>query len=295
VPGIALVTDRVAPLGVDVPVTLYAEEIPLELVEQVEFYVPPYMGSVEQMALMPNLRVCQLLTAGYETALPFLPPGATLCNARGVHDSSTAELAVALMLASLRGIDVAARDMPRGVWGHERRQALADHRVLVIGSGGIGQALRARLEPFEVDVMLMGRSARPGVVAIESLPEQLPRADVVVLAVPLDATTRHLVDADFLARMRPGALLVNVSRGGVVDTDALLAAAQEGRVTAALDVTEPEPLPPDHPLWHTPGVLVTPHVGGNTTAFEPRARRLVERQLVNWHTGAPLESVVHVG
>jgi len=263
--------------------------------EDVVFYVPRYMGPTEDLALMsvmPHLKVVQLLTAGFDTALGHLPPGVTLCNAGGVHDASTAELAVGLILSSLRGIDDFVRTMPSGGWLHAKREALADKRVLIIGAGGVAQALRSRLSPFEVDVELVGRTARPGVHAAAALPDLLGRADVVVLAVPLDDSTRGLVDTPFLARMRVGALLVNIARGPVVDTDALVAAVASGRIRAALDVTEPEPLPPGHPLWTLPGVLISPHVGGNTTAFLPRARRLVADQLVRFVEGRPLQSVV---
>lgn len=263
--------------------------------EDVVFYVPRYMGPTEDLALMsvmPHLKVVQLLTAGFDTALGHLPPGVTLCNAGGVHDASTAELAVGLILSSLRGIDDFVRTMPSGGWLHAKREALADKRVLIIGAGGVAQALRSRLSPFEVDVELVGRTGRPGVHAAAALPDLLGRADVVVLAVPLDDSTRGLVDTPFLARMRDGALLVNIARGPVVDTDALVAAVASGRIRAALDVTEPEPLPPGHPLWTLPGVLISPHVGGNTTAFLPRARRLVADQLVRFVEGRPLQSVV---
>jgi phosphoglycerate dehydrogenase-like enzyme len=244
------------------------------------------------MAHMPNLQVVQLLTAGYDAALSHLPGGVTLCNAGGVHDASTAELAVGLILASLRGLDAFARAMPAGGWLYSRREALADKRVLIVGAGGVGRAVRSRLEPFEVQVSMVGRTARAGVHAADDLPDLLGSADVVVLAVPLDDTTRGMVDTAFLARMRDRALLVNVARGPVVDTDALVAAVASGRIRAALDVTDPEPLPTGHPLWTLPDVLISPHVGGNTSAFLPRARRLVAEQLRRFANGQPLESVV---
>jgi phosphoglycerate dehydrogenase-like enzyme len=234
----------------------------------------------------------QLLTAGYENAVRYLPAGVTLCNAGGVHDASTAELAVGLTIASLRGLDAFARAMPSGAWLYGRREALADKRVLVIGAGGVGRAIRARLEPFETEVVLVGRSARPGVESVAALEGLLPSVDVVVLAVPLTEQTQRLVDTRFLALMRDGALLVNVARGPVVDTDALVEQVASGRIRAALDVTDPEPLPPDHPLWALPGVLISPHVGGNTSAFLPRARRLVAEQLRRFAAREPLVSVV---
>lgn len=272
---------------------------PDEMLAGARFYVPPYMGAPADLALMarmPALEVCQTLTAGYDNVLPHLPGGVVLCNAGGVHDASTAELALGLILASLRGIDEFARAQPSGEWRHGRRSSLADRRVLVVGNGGVGRAVRARLEPFEVDVTVASRTPRPEadppVHGMDRLPALLAHAEVVVLAVPLDDRTRGLVDTDFLAGMPDGALVVNVSRGPVVDTDALLAETSTGRLRAALDVTDPEPLPPDHPLWRAPGVLISPHVGGNTTAFLPRARRMVAAQLRRWDAGEPLEHVV---
>ncbi len=285
-------------LGAMLPEDVRPARPPLPLVDdpdRVVFYVPRYMGPVadlELMSRMPNLRVVQLLTAGYETALRHLPRGVTLCNAGGVHDASTAELAVGLILASLRGLDEFARGMPSGAWLYARREALADKRVLVIGAGGVGRAVQRRLEPFETDVTMAARTARPGVVATADVGVLLPTVDVVVLAVPLTEETAGLVDDAFLSRMREGALLVNVARGPVVDTDALVRHVAMGRIRAALDVTDPEPLPPGHPLWTLPGVLVSPHVGGNTSAFLPRARVLVEAQMRRFAAGEPLASVV---
>lgn len=268
------------------------------VLSSIEFYVPAYMGPLSTfsaMAQMPRLQVVQLLTAGYDSAVAHLPAGVRLCNAAGVHDASTAEIAVGLTVASLRGIDDFARAMPAGMWLQGRRESLADKRVLVIGAGGVGRAICRRVEAFEADVVMVGRTAREAVRALEDLPDLLPAADVVILAVPLDDTTRHMVDAQFLARMTDGALLVNVARGAVVATEALVAAVSSGRIRAAMDVTDPEPLPQGHPLWTLPGVLISPHVGGNSSAFVPRARRLVAAQLVRWAAGQSLEHVVAVG
>ena len=262
---------------------------------KVGFYVPVYMGtrdSLELIAQMPNLEVVQLLTVGVDAALEYVPEHVSLCNAVGVHDASTAELAVALVLASLRGIDDFARAMPHGEWIHDRRSSLVDRNVLIIGAGGVGQAIAHRLIPFGTEVTLVARSQRPGVVASSELPSLLPEADIVVLAVPLNMHTSGLVDDSFLSRMREGSLLVNVARGGVVDTQALVRHAQQGRIRAALDVTDPEPLPPEHPLWRIPGVLISPHVGGDTSAFLPRARALVEQQISRWRSKDPLMHVV---
>lgn len=257
--------------------------------------VPPYMGPAEELSIvaaLPDLDVLQLLTAGYEHALTYAPTHVTVCNAAGVHDASTAELALGLILASQRGIDHFARAMPDGRWEHQRFASLADRSVLVIGAGGLGRAIERRLLACEAMVTIMGRSARSGVRAISELNTVLPQMEIVVLAVPLTPQTHHLVDAGFLQRMRPGALIVNMARGPVVDTVALTEAVRQGAVRAALDVTDPEPLPADHPLWQLPGVLISPHVGGNSSAFIPRAIALVEDQIRRWINGEPLRNVV---
>jgi phosphoglycerate dehydrogenase-like enzyme len=263
--------------------------------DEVAFYVPPYDFSPvdsEVMARMTSLEVVQTQTAGVEHIRPHVPDGVTLCNGRGIHDASTAELAMTLVLASLRGVPGFVRGQDAHVWAPATRPALADRTVLVVGYGAIGEALERRLSGFEVDVVRVARSAREGVHAYGDLPDLIPTADVVVLIVPLTAETRRMVDADFLGRMRDGALLVNVARGGVVDTEALVAELQGGRIAAALDVTDPEPLPDDHPLWDCPNLLVTPHVGGASTAMEPRSYALVREQLARFAAGEPLHNVM---
>ena len=234
----------------------------------------------------------QTLTAGVEHVRGYVPEGVLLCNGRGIHDTSTAELAVALMLASLRGIPDFVRAQGRAEWVPDMRPSLADKQVLIVGYGQIGEAIEARVLPFEADVVRVARSARDGVHAIDELPDLLPHADVVVLIVPGTDQTTGLFDADMLARIKDGALLVNISRGGVVDTDALVAELGSGRIHAALDVVDPEPLPSDHPLWHAPNLLLVPHVGGNSTAMQPRAHRLVREQLHRFAAGEPLANVM---
>ncbi|MCX4636021.1 2-hydroxyacid dehydrogenase [Streptomyces sp. RPA4-5] len=268
------------------------------------FYAVPYMKSAEillrPLPLMSRVRVVQTLTAGTENMLPGLsdmPSGARLCNARGLHDASTAELALTLTLAALRGIPGFVRAQDAGEWRPDLRPALADKSVLIVGYGSIGSAIEDRLTPFEcARVVRIARTARDTVRGpvhpLSDLSAHLPEADVVVLATPLTDATRGLVGSRFLAQMKDGALLVNVARGGVVDTKALLAELESGRLYAALDVTDPEPLPTGHPLWHAPGVLITPHVGGPSSAFLPRAKRLIRDQLTLFAAGEPLRNVV---
>jgi phosphoglycerate dehydrogenase-like enzyme len=196
------------------------------------------------------------------------------------------------VFATLRAPTDFVRAKERAEWAHSERQSLADKTVLIVGYGSIGAAVETRLRPFECDVLRVARRARDGVAGFGELPTLVDWADVVVLTVPLTDQTRGLVDATFLARMRDGAVLVNVSRGAVVDTDALLAELFAGRIGAALDVTDPEPPPAGHPLWSAPNLILTPHVGGNTSAFRPRAVRLMTAQLERFARGEPLVNVV---
>lgn len=263
--------------------------------DEVEFYVLPYRfrpADGEALARLPRLRAVQTMTAGVEHIRRFVPQEVLLCNGRGIHDTSTAELTLTLILASLRGIPEFVRAQDRARWAPQLRESLADKSVLIVGYGQIGAAIEARLLPFEVEVTRVARSARNGVHAIDELPHLLPAADVVVLIVPGTEQTVGLFDAEMLARLKDGALIVNIARGTVVDTDALLAELHSGRIRAALDVIDPEPLPPDHPLWEAPHLLIAPHVGGNTTAMEPRAHKLVREQLHRFAAGEPLANVV---
>jgi phosphoglycerate dehydrogenase-like enzyme len=239
------------------------------------------------------------MSAGYEDVLPLVPPAVQLANAAGVHDASTAELAVGLVLASLRGIPEMVRAQEQHRWAElGGRRSLADRAVLILGYGSVGRAIARRLAGFEVTVTAVASRARRGddlvgvVRGVDELPELLPLHDVVIVIVPLNERTRGMVDDTFLAAMPAGAVLVNVARGAVVDTDALVRACASGRLLAAVDVTDPEPLPADHPLWDTPGVLVSPHVGGFTSAFRPRAIALLRAQLARFGRGEPLHNLV---
>ncbi|MGQ7297449.1 2-hydroxyacid dehydrogenase [Quadrisphaera sp. KR29] len=268
--------------------------------DRVAYVVLPYMhpaGALEAVADLPALQLVQTTSAGYDDLLERLPQGVRLANGAGIHDASTSELALALVLASLRGLDDAVRAAEQGAWRPVRRRSLADRRVLVLGTGGIGSAIADRLAPFEVDLVRVATTARTDergrVHGIDELGELLPTAEVVVIGLPLTDTTRGLVDAAFLAALPDQALVVNVGRGPIVDTGALLAELRAERLHAALDVTDPEPLPADHPLWGAPNLIVAPHVGGNTTAMRPRALRLLRAQVARLAAGQePLNVVV---
>ena len=263
--------------------------------DEVELYVLPYRfgpSDGEALATLPKLQVVQTLTAGVEHIRGYVPEGVLLCNGRGIHDTSTAELTVALVLASLRGLPQFVRAQERATWAPAALESLADKQVLIVGYGQIGAAIEARIRPFEAEVVRVARRARDGVHPIHELPDLLPYADVVVLIVPGTEETTGLFDAAMLARMKDGALLVNVSRGAVVDTAALLVELERRRIHAALDVVDPEPLPRDHPLWRAPHLLLVPHVGGSSSAMWPRAHKLVREQLHRFATGEPLANVM---
>lgn len=265
----------------------------VELVQIGHYWVQPQRW--RRLFELPRLRYVQLPSAGYEHALPLIPTQATVCNGRGIHSAGTAELAVGLMLASQRGL-VEAIDAQRAErWHNPELVSLADRRVLVIGAGSVAQAVAARLQPFEVDLALVGRSVRDGVHAIAELPKLLASAEIVVVTVPYSEQTHHLLDARALAALPDGALVVNVARGLVVDTDALLAELRTGRLRASLDVTDPEPLPAGHELWHAPNTIITAHQGGNTTATYPRVATLLRRQLEHLLAGEPVENLVGPG
>jgi phosphoglycerate dehydrogenase-like enzyme len=265
---------------------------------QVEFWVPTYMSRDPEerdraFAAMPALQVVQLVSAGAEVWVGHVPEGVTLCDGRGIHGGSTSEWALAAMLAVLRDIPRFTAAQQERRWEPVVTDELAGKRVLIVGAGDVGQNVASRVQAFDAEPTLVGRTARPGVHAVEELPHLLPDADIVVVVTPLTAQTTGLVNARFLAAMPDGALLVNASRGRVVDTDALLGELERGRLRAALDVVDPEPLPSVHRLWTAPNVLLTPHVGGSVRGFPARAYRLVREQIERYVLGEPLENVVH--
>ena len=264
-------------------------------IDQVEFLVGAYGGATmppEALARMPRLSVIQLLSAGVEPWLPVVPPGVVLCNGRGIHGGPTAELAIAGLLAVLRELPRYVEQQRDRIWQAIDGHSLDGMRVLVLGAGDIGQRVAAVVRLMEAEASLVARHQRPGVEPMAALPGLLPQHDVVVVALPLTPETEGLVDAAFLAAMRDGAVLVNVARGKIVHTSALVAELQARRLRAFLDVTEPEPLPDDDPLWTAPGVLITPHVGGGTPGWAGRAYRLVREQVSRFAAGEPLRNLV---
>jgi phosphoglycerate dehydrogenase-like enzyme len=254
------------------------------------FGVKPEM--IRKIAALPSLKTIQILSAGADHILPYIPSHITLCNARGAHTASTAEWAVGAMVASIRNFPrfaVAQRD---GRWDYVQSEPVGGKHVLIVGYGDIGAAVERRLAGWDVTVERVARHARDGVHAIGELPGLLPNADVVVILLPVTDETRQLVNKDFLRVMKDGALLVNAARGVIVDTDALLEELNSGRIRAALDVTDPEPLPAGHPLWQAPGLLLTPHVGGAIFESRERAYKVVSEQLARLAAGEPLLNVI---
>jgi phosphoglycerate dehydrogenase-like enzyme len=250
---------------------------------------------------LAGLHVVQSFSAGVDYLLPLIPPGVMLCSATGVHDASVSEWVVAVILAMRRRLPEFGERQRRAEWVRDLAEPgdfsnhpiddLEGRTVLVLGLGSIGRALAVRLAPFGVRVVGVAQHARPDAVTAESLPGLLPDADVVVDLLPLTPDTRKFVDAEFFSRMKPGAIFVNAGRGGTVDTDALLDALRTGRVRAALDVTDPEPLPADHPLWKEPNVLITPHIAGTVAQWERRAYRFAGDQIRRYAAGLPLLGV----
>ena len=246
---------------------------------------------------LDGLRVIQTLSAGVDRYLELVPAGVTLCDARGVHDVPVAEWVVATMLAVQRDLPRYVRDQANNTWQPAENPArdISGMEVLIVGYGSIGAAVEKRLQAFGARVTGVALHARDGVHGVDALPALLPAADAVVVLLPLTDATRGMVDAEFIARMKPQALLVNAGRGAVADTDAITAAVHEGRIRAALDVVEPEPLPAEHPLWHEPGALITPHIAGSSDAFFDRAWQLVAEQVQRYVAGEPLRNVVNEG
>jgi phosphoglycerate dehydrogenase-like enzyme len=270
--------------------------------DEIDAVILPYIDAsavLGSLGKARNLQLVQTQSTGYDGVPEAAGGSAAVATAAGVHAAATAELAVGLILAKLRGIDTAVRDQQTSRWRPERRPSLADRRVLLLGVGGIGHEIAKRLAPFEVELTRVGSSARTDehgqVHAAGDLVSLAATHDVLVAVTPLSASTHKLVNAEVLAALPDGALVVNVGRGAVVDTEALTAEVLSGRLHCALDVVDPEPLPRDHPLWKSDNALITPHIGGNASAFEPRIVKLLARQLEALATGNRPANLVQDG
>lgn len=245
---------------------------------------------------LPRLRVVQSFSAGVDWLVPMVPQGVVICRAIGVHDASVADWVMTAMLAMQRRLPEFIEAQRRAAWerseGDESEtRDLEGQSVVIVGHGSIGRALAARLAPFGMRVTGIAQHARPDAQPTSALPDLLPVADVVVDLLPLTPETEKFVDREFLARMKPGALFVNAGRGRTVDTEALVSALNAGRIRAALDVTDPEPLPSDHPLWRAPNTLITPHVAGAVARWEERGYRMAGEQIRRFAAGEPLLGV----
>lgn len=262
--------------------------------EHIDLAVLPYtVSSAGLESLDPTgIDAIQSQALGYDGVRAVLPAGITYCNAVGVHEESTAELGVALLLASQRNLDAYARE--RGEWNPRWGRSIADRRVMLLGYGGIGTQIERRLAGFGAELVRVAghrrEDERGAIHGTDELPALLPTVDVVMVAVPLSEATTGLIGDDFLAALPDDSVVVNVSRGRIADTDAIV--RQAGRVRYATDVTDPEPLPADHPLWSVPGVLISPHVGGMSSAMQPRIDRVVRDQISRLLNGDALASVI---
>jgi phosphoglycerate dehydrogenase-like enzyme len=251
----------------------------------------------------PRLRWLQVLTMGYDPLVAHgVPAGLTVTNAGDAYAPTVAEHAVATLLALVRRLPEMQTRASASSWDQSvaaRIGTLNDATVAVLGFGNIGKEIAVRLRAFGARVVAITRSGRADPLADESVPvtqlhDAFARVDAVIVAVPLDGATRGLVDARALAALRSHALLVNIARGGIVDTGALRDALASGRLGgAAIDVTDPEPLPADDPLWTMPNAIVTPHVagyGGDVPAR--RILTLLDRNLGHFLNNRPLEAQV---
>lgn len=296
VPTAGLARD-LEPLPEGVEVIVWEMDAPAPR-DRIDLVVPPYMSGTSGFTFLAGVetQLVQGESIGYEGIAAKLPPGVVFANAATVHEASTAELAVGLTLALQRHLDDFARDTAAGRWAPQYAQSLADRRVLLVGYGGVGKAVARRLAPFEVDLVPVASHARSedgvAVHGTDELPGLLPSAEIVILTLPGGDATRHIIGESELAALPDGALVVNVGRGPLIDTDALVRHTAAGRLRAALDVTDPEPLPPGHPLWSSPGVLISPHVGGDSSAMHPRIAALVRRQIAHRLAGEEPENIV---
>ncbi len=281
----------------------------------IDIWIPALEVSVakKQWPHLNGVKVVQSLYAGVDAFLKWIPPGVTLCDARGVHDIPVAEWAVTAVLAMQKYIPFYVELQRQADWDSREKaeqiylmsdgakpgvgqpvllDEIADKTILIVGYGSIGEAIEKRLAAFGPNFLRIARSAREGVEPVSKLDDLLPLADIVILITPITSETRGLIDANRLAKMKRGALLVNAGRGEVVNTPALVAALHEKRIRAAIDVMDPEPLPPGHPLWHAPNLLITPHIASDSAEFIKRAFQLASDQVTRFAKGEPLLNIV---
>lgn len=289
--------DDLQPLPADVDVVVWDMKSTAPR-ERFDIVVPPYMsmdGVMQRLAEVP-VRLVQGQSIGYDNVEGRLPAGLSFANASSVHEAATSEMALTLTLAAQRRVPEFVRAQDRGEWTGGGARGLADARVTLLGFGGVGRAIAARLKPFEVELRAVASHGRlqddVEVFPLGKLPEVLAETDILIASLPGGDATRHLIDDAALSALPDGALVVNVGRGPLIDTDALVAHVRRGRIRAALDVTDPEPLPQDHPLWSLDDVLIAPHVGGATDAMRPRIAKLVRRQIDLMLAGEPPANVV---
>jgi phosphoglycerate dehydrogenase-like enzyme len=247
---------------------------------------------IEVLPSMRELRAVQAMSAGVDWLRGAVPDGVTVCNARGAFDAPLAEWVVGVILAFGRGLLRARDAQGRHAWEPFGLDELAGRTVVILGLGSIGGEVGQRLRPLGVQIVGVARTARAGVAGMADLDRLLPMADVLVDLLPLTSETDGLLDARRLGLLRDGALVVNGGRGRTIRTAHLLAEVRTGRLSAALDVTDPEPLPPDHPLWALPNVLVTPHQSGDSRQASDRVWQIVESQVRRFAAGEPLDNVV---
>jgi phosphoglycerate dehydrogenase-like enzyme len=264
-------------------------------IDQVRFYVTPFEPgetAAQAMRAMTRLEVVQAMSAGIEHIAPLVPDGVTFCNARGAHSAATSEWVLAAILAVLRELPSRAVGQLAGHNEQRLTDTLDDKRVTILGYGSIGEAIERRLAGFDVTVTRVARSGRDGVHPVAELDGLLEETDILVILVPLDDRTRGLVSRERLAALPDHALVVNAARGGIIDEPALLEELTAGRLRAALDVSEPDPLPADHPLRNAPGLFYTSHVAATTRRAMPSIYGLIGDQLRRMAAGEPLVNVV---
>lgn len=251
-----------------------------------------------RVSRIKGLKHVHLLSIGYEWVLEHLPEQVTLTNSKGAVEDATAEHCLALILASIRQLPLAGQRQREQNWIRTWTSSLHGSKVVLLGAGGVGSEIRSRLLPFKpAELTTFARTERVHeqryrIYSPDRLRGFLPTADVVIVALPHTPETEQLIDAELLSAMKDGALLVNVGRGPIVDTEALLLELLAGRLHAALDVTDPEPLPANHALWSAPNCIITPHMAGDTGQFISLVSELAVNQVIAFAHGEELANQI---